>query len=148
MLQKLRPLFLPVAWAQSIVAMLGSLFFSEILGFPPCILCWYQRIAMYPLVLLFGIAILRNDKKIYIYALPLAAIGFIIALYHNLLYYGILPESIAPCQAGVSCTTKFIEFFGFITIPFLSLVSFVVVLTCLIGLMVTRDMTTTSEHKE
>ncbi len=139
MLQKFRPLFLPVAWAQALVAMLGSLFFSEILGFPPCILCWYQRIAMYPLVLLFGIAILRNDKKIYIYALPLAVIGFVIAFYHNLLYYGILPESIAPCQAGVSCTTKFIEFFGFVTIPFLSLVSFVVILTCLIGLMVTKD---------
>lgn len=139
MFQKLRPFFLPIAWAQSLVAMLGSLFFSEILGYPPCILCWYQRIAMYPLTLIFAIAILRGDKKIWIYALPLALIGAGIALYHNLLYYNILPESIAPCQAGVSCTTKLIELFGFITIPLLSLLAFLLIIACMIGLMVTHE---------
>jgi disulfide bond formation protein DsbB len=139
MLKKLSPFFLPIAWAQSLLAMLGSLFFSEILKYPPCVLCWYQRIAIYPLALIFAIAILRGDRKVYLYALPLAVIGAIIALYHNLLYYGIVPESIAPCQAGVSCTTKFIEFFGFITIPFLSFCAFAVIIACMIGLMLTPE---------
>jgi disulfide bond formation protein DsbB len=120
------------AWIQALIAMLGSLYFSEILHFPPCVLCWYQRIAMYPLVLILPIGILARDKKVSIYALPLALAGLGIAFYHSLLYYQILPESLAPCVQGISCTTKYIEWFGFITIPLLSLVSF---LTLVIGLI-------------
>ena len=120
----LRKYVLYLAFAQALVATLGSLIFSEILHFPPCVLCWYQRIALYPLVVIFGVAILKKDKLVHFYAWPLIAFGWVIAFYHNLLYYNILPESAAPCIAGVSCTTKFIEWFGFITIPFLSLTSF------------------------
>lgn len=123
------PLYL--AWLQSVVAMVGSLFFSEVLHFPPCVLCWYQRICMYPLVLLFTIGILRKEKNVIWYAMPLALIGWGIALFHNLLYYKILPESAAPCIAGVSCTTKFIQWFGFITIPLLSFVAFTIILICM-----------------
>jgi len=86
---------------------------------------------MYPLVLLFTIGILRKEKNVIWYAMPLALIGWGIALFHNLLYYKILPESAAPCIAGVSCTTKFIQWFGFITIPLLSFVAFTIILICM-----------------
>ncbi len=119
------PLYL--AWLQSVIAMAGSLFFSEVLHFPPCVLCWYQRICMYPLVAILTVGIFRKDKQVATYVLPLAIIGWCIALYHNLLYYQILPESMAPCVAGVSCTTKFISWFGFVTIPLLSFTAFTII---------------------
>jgi disulfide bond formation protein DsbB len=75
------------------------------------------------MVILLFVGILKRDKNVVYYALPLSVIGLLISIYHNLLYYHILPESIAPCVSGVSCTTKFIEYFGFVTIPFLSLVA-------------------------
>ena len=113
-----------LAWLQSLIATLGSLAFSEIMHFPPCVLCWYQRIFMYPLVVIFAVGILKKDKLVAYYAWPLIAAGWIIAFFHNLLYYNIIPEAAAPCLAGISCTTKFIEWFGFITIPLLSLTAF------------------------
>ena len=116
-----------LAFALSLVATAGSLFFSEILKFPPCVLCWYQRIAMYPLVVLLAIAIYTGDKGVAKYVLPLSVTGLLIAIYHNLLYYNILPEAAAPCILGVSCTTKQIEWFGFITIPLLSLAAFAII---------------------
>lgn len=112
------------AWLIAIVAMAGSLYFSQVLHLPPCLLCWYQRICMYPLVFIIGIGLLRNDKSVPVYILPLSLIGLGIAIYHVLLYYGIIPESLAPCSLGVSCTTKQIEWFGFVTIPLLSLLAF------------------------
>jgi disulfide bond formation protein DsbB len=127
-------MILYLAWIQSIVATLGSLYFSEVMKFPPCVLCWYQRIFMYPLVFILAVGMVRKDKKIYTYVLPLSVTGLLIAIYHNLLYYQIIPESMAPCVNGVSCTTKFIEWFGFITIPFLSLVAFSVITLCMLFL--------------
>lgn len=128
-----------LALGQALVATLGSLYFSEVLKFPPCVLCWYQRICMYPLVLILGAGIVTNDKKVIWYSLPLASIGWIIALYHNLLYYKILPESIAPCVNGVSCTTKFVEYFGFMTIPLLSWIAFSIILGLLIAAKRAKD---------
>ncbi len=116
-----------IAWITALFSMLGSLYFSNILHFPPCVLCWYQRIAMYPLVLILGIGIIKKDRHLYNYVLPLSIIGTAIAFYHNLLYYKAIPNSLVPCLSGVSCTTKFIEWFGFVTIPFLSFTSFVVI---------------------
>ena len=121
-----------IAWIQALIAMLGSLFFSEIQHFPPCILCWYQRISMYPLVAIIAVGIHRKDKNLPLYVLPLSITGMIIAFYHNLLYYKLIPESIAPCIQGVSCTTKFIEWFGFITIPFLSFLGFTIITLCML----------------
>ena len=115
------------AWIVSLAGMLGSLFFSNVLNFPPCVLCWYQRILLYPLVVIIGVGILRKDRLLHLYVLPLSIIGLIISAYHNLLYYSILPESAAPCIAGISCTTKYINYFGFITIPLLSLVAFILI---------------------
>lgn len=107
-------------FAVSLVATLGSLYFSQIAHFPPCVLCWYQRICIYPIVAISAFAIYRKNREIILPAFVLAGVGWIIGLYHNLLYYKILPEAAAPCLAGVSCTTKFIEWFGFITIPLLA----------------------------
>lgn len=115
------------AWIVAIAAMSGSLFFSQGMHLTPCILCWFQRICMYPLVFLIPIGILRKDSKLGLYVLPLSLIGLSIALYHVLLYYSIIPESLAPCSAGISCTTKLVEYFGFISIPLLSLMAFTLI---------------------
>jgi disulfide bond formation protein DsbB len=123
---------LPIlAWTLALVATVGSLFFSEVMQLPPCVLCWYQRIAMYPLVLIIGIGIISKDVRMKIYALPLCLVGLAISVYHNLLYYGIIPESIVPCQQGISCTSRQIEWLGFITIPLMSLTAFILITICL-----------------
>lgn len=126
-MSQVRSLLPYLAFAQALIATIGSLFFSEVLGYVPCVLCWYQRIAMYPLVLVLAVAILRRDRGMYLYVLPLSVIGLAIAIYHNLLYVGIIPEAASVCRAGVSCTTRFFEWFGFITIPFLSMTAFAVI---------------------
>jgi len=121
-----------LAWIIALVATVGSLFFSEVMGFPPCMLCWYQRIAIYPLVIIIGIGIVTRDGRMKYYALPLALIGLTIAIYQNLLYYGIIPESIAPCTEGISCTSRQIEWLGFITIPLMALMAFIGLTLCLL----------------
>jgi disulfide bond formation protein DsbB len=115
------------AWVMALVATAGSLFFSEVMKLPPCVLCWYQRIAMYPLVFIMGAGILLKDARLRFYALPMSVIGFAIAAYHNLLYYKIIPDSIKPCTSGVSCTAKQIEWLGFITIPLMALTAFFII---------------------
>lgn len=117
-----------VVWVIALVATAGSLFFSEVMELPPCVLCWYQRIAMYPLVVIVGVGIAFGEVRWKLYALPLAVIGFGIAIYHNLLYYHIIPESLTPCTQGISCTSRQIEWFGFVTIPFLSLAAFLLII--------------------
>lgn len=115
------------AWTLALLSAAGSLFFSEVMELPPCVLCWYQRIAMYPLVLIIGIGIAFNETKWKLYALPLALIGLAIAVYHNLIYYGVIPESLTPCSEGASCSERQIEWLGFITIPLMGLVSFLAI---------------------
>lgn len=119
-------------WILATISTAGSLFFSEVMNFPPCILCWYQRICMYPLTLILGIAYLRKDKESFYYAFPLSITGLGIAIYHNLLYYKVLPESAVPCRQGISCTTVFFEWFGFVTIPSLALLAFFLITAILI----------------
>jgi disulfide bond formation protein DsbB len=116
-----------LAWATSLVATLGSLYYSNVLNLPPCVLCWYQRIAIYPLVIFLAVAIQQKNKRIHLYVLPLTLIGMAISIYHNLLYYNIIPESLAPCVSGVSCTTRLLELFGFLTIPTQALIGFVLI---------------------
>ncbi len=122
-----------IAAFQALIAMLGSLYFSEILHFIPCSLCWYQRICMYPLVVLISVGIIFKDKNFYKYVLPLSIIGWGISLYHNLLYFNILPETVTgKCLIGISCTFRYVTFFGFLTIPLLSFVAFTVINICMI----------------
>ena len=115
------------AWTLALLSAAGSLFFSEVMELPPCVLCWYQRIAMYPLVLIIGIGIALNDARWKVYAAPLAAIGLGLAVYHNLIYYGFIPESLTPCSQGVSCSERQLEWFGFVTIPLMGLASFLLI---------------------
>lgn len=118
---------LKISFLIALIATLGSLYFGEVLKYPPCTLCWYQRICMYPLVIVFGSALWTSESRYLKNALPLALTGLVISVYHNLLYYGWIPDSITPCSQGVSCTTRQIEIFGFLTIPLMSMISFLAI---------------------
>lgn len=120
-----------ICWMVATVSTLGSLFFSEIMEFPPCALCWYQRVFMFPLVLIFLTGLFPFDKSIIKYALPSAIVGWGFAFYHYLLYSGFIPESIQPCSQGVSCSETYLDLFGFLTIPMLSLISFSTIIALL-----------------
>jgi disulfide bond formation protein DsbB len=121
-----------VTWVIALLSTVGSLFFSEVMGIPPCALCWYQRIAIYPLVFIIGTGIILRDGRMKYYALPLCVAGLAVSVYHNLLYYGIIPESIAPCTQGVPCTQRQIEWLGFVTIPLMGLAAFIALCACLL----------------
>lgn len=124
-----------IGWMIALVAMGGSLYFSEVRNFVPCILCWYQRILMYPLVILLGIASYRQDRAIGIYVLPFTVTGAGVALYHYLDQQ--IPGFGAPalCQVGVPCSVEYINWFGFVTIPFLALTAFVLITVFVLGAM-------------
>jgi disulfide bond formation protein DsbB len=122
------------AWLVAVVAMSGSLYFSEVRAFVPCSLCWYQRIFMYPLVFILGIASFRQDKRIVPYALPLAIIGGLIAFWH-VLEENIPSLSIPVCNVGVPCTLKYVNYLGFITIPVMSLTAFTLITIILFGIV-------------
>lgn len=114
-------------WTQSLLAVFGSLFYSEVMGYIPCELCWYQRILMYPLVIIYGIGLLRKDVKMTFPGLVLSGIGVLVATYH----YGVQKITLFQKTAGfcgeVPCTLQYVNYFGFITIPFLSLLAFIVI---------------------
>jgi disulfide bond formation protein DsbB len=112
------------AWLVAALATGGSLLFSSVMGFAPCVLCWYQRICLFPLVFVLARALFPLDRGVVKYALPLAAIGWLIAAWHNLIYAGIVPESLQPCARGVSCSERYVELFGVVDIPLLSLLAF------------------------
>lgn len=123
-----------LAFLMAVGATGASLFYSNIAGFPPCDLCWYQRIFMYPLVILFGIALWKRDRAIADYGLVLAAIGFAISLYHNVMYYN-LGGLNALCDiggVGVSCVKRYMIQFGYITIPLMSLTAFTLIIIFLL----------------
>jgi disulfide bond formation protein DsbB len=114
-------LYARAAFLLTLVAVGGSLYFSEIAGFPPCKLCWIQRLAVFPALILLAVGIIRKDSMLHTYLLPLLIPALFVSAYHNLLYYNVFAESKATCEAGISCTTKYIEWFGFLTIPLLAL---------------------------
>ncbi len=114
----------------------GSLYFSEVRGLAPCILCWYQRCALYPLMIIIPIAWWCKDRALPYYILGLSLTGLCIALYHNLLSWHVIPERLAPCVQGISCTTQVVSWFGFITIPLLAMASFFGLVLCAYGMIV------------
>ncbi|MFA7271027.1 MAG: disulfide bond formation protein B [Sterolibacterium sp.] len=120
------------AWLVASISTLGALFFGEVMQIPPCVLCWHQRIFMFPLVLILPIGLFPFDRKVVRYALPLAGIGWLFAVFHVLLVAGVIPESIKPCTQGVPCSQTVIEWFGFVTIPLLSAVAFSAVIALLV----------------
>lgn len=103
----------------AVVAVIGSLFYSNGVGFEPCYLCWWQRIAIYPLFVLFIVAFIKKDRTVFDYALPLALIGVVLALYHSYVQWGGNP--LIPCSATASCSKLYVYAFGYITIPTMSL---------------------------
>ena len=116
-----------------LASVLISLYYSDIIGFAPCILCWYQRIFLYPLLPMFALAIWKKDRGIIRYALVLSALGFLVGVYHNLIYYfNVLP---LPCAAtGVSCTQHLVsEYNGFISIPMMSMTAFLILIVLMIS---------------
>jgi disulfide bond formation protein DsbB len=119
-------------WLLASTAALGSLFFSEVMGHPPCVLCWYQRICMYPLVLILPAGLFPFDRNVVRYALPLSAAGTLIAVFHLLLMAGYVSESIKPCIQGIPCTEVQVVWFGFVTIPLLSALSFLLITALLV----------------
>ncbi|MBF0455871.1 MAG: disulfide bond formation protein B [Magnetococcales bacterium] len=121
-----------VCWLIAVISMLGSLFFSEVMGVTPCVLCWYQRIAMYPLVFILPLGLFPLDVGVVRYLLPLPILGWLIALYQVALTMGYIPKSIQPCSKGVSCSENVIEWFGFLSIPVMSLFSFTVIIGLLL----------------
>jgi disulfide bond formation protein DsbB len=136
---------LGLAFVVAAVAMAGSLYFSEVASFPPCRLCWYQRIAMYPLVPLLGIAAVRRDRGIAPYAAALAGVGALISAYHVLLErYPSLESSV--CEPTNPCTLIWVRRFGYLTIPAMALSGFAVILALLAVAAATRtsadDLTT------
>jgi disulfide bond formation protein DsbB len=125
-----RETLLFVSWAASVLAMFGSLYFSEIRQYEPCTLCWYQRILMYPMVVILGIAIAKKDYRISIYSMVLSAIGGCISLYHySIQKISFLADHAASC-GRVPCTGQYINWLGFITIPFLALIAFIIIFIC------------------
>ena len=130
----LRAYGLYLAWTIALVATAGSLYFSEVRLFIPCTLCWYQRILMYPLVILLGIASYRQDRGVIPYALPLSVFGGSVSVFHYLEQK--VPGFGVPnlCRAGgVPCNTDYINWLGFVTIPFLALIAFILITLLLSG---------------
>jgi disulfide bond formation protein DsbB len=121
------PMHIFAAWFIASLAAMGALFMSEVMGFAPCVLCWWQRIFMFPLVLILALGLFPFDAKVLRYAMPLALLGLGVAAFHVLLTMGIIPEALAPCRQGIPCKTIQIEWFGFVTIPLLSFLAFLTI---------------------
>ena len=113
-----------LAWLIATTATLGALFIGEVMLMTPCTLCWYQRIFMFPIAIILGIACFADDRQGAVYALVLALGGLAMAGYHTLLVAGLVPKSWVPCSAGVSCADQKLEILNGVQIPWLSLAAF------------------------
>jgi disulfide bond formation protein DsbB len=134
-----------LAFAVALTATTGSLYLSEVAGFIPCTLCWFQRIAMYPLVVILGIAAWRGDAGVRVYVVPLAALGAAIAAYHVALQrVPGLPSG--ACSLDAPCTAIYVERFGFVTIPVMALIGFAAILTLMLGLLPGRGRDEAAER--
>jgi disulfide bond formation protein DsbB len=120
-----------LAWLLAAASTLGALFFSEVMQLAPCELCWWQRVFMFPLVVMLPLGLFPPDRRVVRYALPLAVAGWGFALFHWLLVLGIIPETIRPCTRGVPCGVVTLEWFGFLNLPLMSLLAF----SCIIVLL-------------
>jgi disulfide bond formation protein DsbB len=111
---------IPLGFIVALSSILGSLFYSELVGYAPCVLCWWQRVLLYPQVVLFGVALWKRKNDVFLYSVPLVLISSIISLYHEYVYMG--GKSILPCTAlGGACSKIYVLEFGYITIPMMSL---------------------------
>ncbi len=127
-----RQMALLIAWFIAAIAVVATLYAGEVKHLPICHLCWYQRICIYPLFLLLGIAAYKDDYRVVVYALPLTIVGFIIALYQYLTQMVPAFEPIQVCSNGPACNAIHLKLWGFITFPFLSMVATFVIFILLI----------------
>lgn len=116
-----------IALLAACIATCGSLFMSEVLHWQPCVLCWYQRILMYPLSLLIAVGILRRDRGLHLYILPLSLFGACVSIYHYAVTKGLIPPPACDAITGISCVTGWLNWFGFINVPFLALIAFIII---------------------
>jgi disulfide bond formation protein DsbB len=120
-----------LAFVVALVTMLGSLYLSEVAHFVPCVLCWYQRIAMYPLAIALLVGGLRRDRDVFAYVLPPAIIGTGFAIYHTQLQA--FPKQHGPfCKLTEPCTIRYVWEFGFVSIPFMALAAFAFIITMML----------------
>lgn len=136
-----RHIALLAAW----IATCGSLFFSEVLGWRPCVLCWYQRILMYPLAILLTIGIIRRDRALSAYVLPFSIAGIGVSLYHYLL---IKTDWLSPpaCAVDIPCNVDYLNVLGFINIPFLALTAFLIITCMMLAAVWTTSSSVDVEH--
>ncbi len=121
-----------IAWMVASVSTLGALFLGEVMGYTPCVLCWYQRIGMFPLVLILAAGLFPFDRGVVRYALPLALVGWLLAVFHWAVASGLVPERATPCSQGVPCSVEQISWFGFLTLPLLSVLAFSAIIALLL----------------
>ena len=139
LLNKYSRYFISVAFFTVLASIFGSLFYSEILKYPPCTLCWYQRIFMYPQIIILGIGIILKDKRSVIYSFVLSFFGLIISTYQYLIQLG-MTENYGICSltgSALDCSTNFFTSMGYITIPLMALSAFLF-LTLLTGFLILR----------
>ena len=111
-----------------LASIFGSLFFSEVMKFAPCNLCWYQRLCVYPMALIIMTGLYLKSKDTVLFLLPLSITGLIVSIYHNLVYYKFITV-IVPCTESAPCSAQQLNWIGFVTIPLLSLLTFILLLT-------------------
>src|SRR5699024_8376374 len=117
---KKEEIILLLIWIQSLVAVFGSLFYSEVMGYVPCELCWIQRIFMYPLVIIYGVAAFKKEIKMGLSGFFLSAIGLCISVYHYLIQKLPALQVVGGSCGNIPCNVQYVNYFGFITIPFLA----------------------------
>ncbi len=127
--QELHPL--GWAWFVALVAMSGSLYLSDVVGFVPCLMCWYQRIAMYPIVFVLGMGLLLRDPTVWRFALPLPLMGLVVSLYHVSVQYRPSLE-VVSCGSGAPCSARYVLVFGFVSIPVMAAAAFLLIAVLLI----------------
>ncbi len=120
-----------LAWLVAAVAMAGSLYFSESAGFIPCRYCWFQRIAMFSLVVVLFVGALRRDRDVRWYAVPLAGFGMVISIYHYIIEWHPQLEG-GSCEVFAPCTTPYFREFGFVTLALMAMCGFAAILALLL----------------
>ena len=122
---------LPLAWIVALVTTAGSLYYSKVQGYVPCELCWYQRIVLYPWSVILAIAAWRRDSSIRVYAIPVLCIGVVISVYHSFIQWWPPSNGTSFCSATAPCTLKYVDEFGFVTLPFMALSAAAVIIALL-----------------
>jgi len=103
----------------SLATVSGSLFYSEVVGFEPCVLCWWQRVTLFPLLVLFAVAMYKKDRGVFKYAIPLSVVTGVVAIYNAYIQWGGSP--LIPCDVSGSCAKLYVYAYGYITLPTMSL---------------------------